>query len=77
MSSEESRKTAKKSDPRATSDTTSKYGQTEILLEEWNRGEDNVLFSIRNNDNSLRASIKSFMSVNWLYLIPFLIRKAD
>lgn len=55
---------------------TSKYGQTEILLEEWNRGEDNVLFIVRNNKNSLRASIKSFMSVNWLYLISFLIYKA-
>lgn len=55
---------------------TSKYGQTEILSEEWNRGEDNVLFIVRNNKNSLRASIKSFMSVNWLYLISFLIYKA-
>lgn len=47
----------------------SKYGQTEMLLEEWNQGEDNFLSIARNNDSSAYASIKSFISVNWLYLI--------
>lgn len=40
-------------------------------------GEDNILSIVRNNDSSLHASIKSFISVSWLYLISFLISKAD
>lgn len=77
LNSKQSRRIAKKSDPRATLDMTSEYGQTETLLEEWNQGEDNFLSIVRNNDSSLHASIKSFISVNWLYLISFLIYKAD
>jgi len=56
---------------------TNKYGQTKILLEEQNQGENNFLSIVRNNDSSLHAPIKSFVSVIWLYLISFLIYKAD